>query len=206
MRFCPADYHAVVSSLHDAQIQVRVRLCVGCQTPVTLRVRHGTVHRKVCLLNVMQIFFEILMIMCSILLIDVICGRILSVKCIHTYTSLETCSRLLSTKSLHLYLVSQIIRTHVNVIKPVDFPSVRQRHRHQCFMLRNLCKIIRHFYRIQRRPQDRVIDRIFDFLTKHIHLEIQFPHAFYILFACHKCHNYYRLSFFIFSSISGPNH
>ena len=101
-----APYHdAVLPALYHPQEQIRVLLGVGCLGPIALGVGHGPVHRQVLPLYVQHEFFEVFVIVGTVLLVHLVGGGIHRVKRVHTHTPLEAGGRLLAQPALHLHLV-----------------------------------------------------------------------------------------------------
>ena len=76
---------------------------------VTLRVCHSAVNGVVMLLNVLEEFLEVLMVMGAVLLVDLIGGGEDGVEGVHAHAALEAGSGLLAQQTLHLHLVHQVL-------------------------------------------------------------------------------------------------
>jgi hypothetical protein len=140
----------VISSLYNAEVQIRIRLCVRRLGSVSLRVCHGSVDDKVFLLNILHELQEILMVMCAMCLVTLIGRAEYRVECVHSYASLEASRGLLAEQSLHLDLVSQVLCALMNMSKTVySLSDVGRHRRHQILILRLLCEIIGHTHGIQ---------------------------------------------------------
>ena len=194
MRFRTADNHTILAALNYMQEKIRIRLGVRRLAAVALRVGHRPVHGQVILLAVDHKLFESLMIICAVLFVDFIGGRKLSIKSIHSNAALEAGCRLLTAESLHFNLIAEIIGILMNVCKAVhDFSCVRGNGCHQLCILRILRQIISHAHRIERRPENRVVNRIFHFFSEHVDFRMHLADALNILLTCHKCHDIYLL-------------
>lgn len=87
---------------------------------VTLRVCHSAVNGVVMLLNILEEFLEVLMVMCSVLFICLIGCAVNGVERVHADTALETGCGLLSTESLHFNLLDQVIGALMDMCETVD--------------------------------------------------------------------------------------
>ena len=87
---------------------------------VTLRVCHSAVNGVVMLLNILEEFLEVLVVMSSVFLICLVSCAVNGVECVHADTALETGCCFLSAESLHLNLLDQVICALMDVCETVD--------------------------------------------------------------------------------------
>ena len=186
MSFCAADDDAVGAAFYDVEVQIGIFLCVGSQAAVALRVGHGAVNCKVLRLHPFHEGHEVVMIVSAVFLVDIIRRGEYGVESVHAYAALEAGSRFLAEETLHFYFVHQVSRALMNVRKAVyPFACIRRHNGHQILVFRHLSQVIGHADGIQRRTENRVVYRTFYFFAKHVYLQVQFSHAFNILFASH---------------------
>ena len=72
------------------------------------------------LLNILEEFLEVLVVMSSVFLICLVSCAVNGVECVHADTALETGCGLLSAESLHLNLLDQVICALMDVCETVD--------------------------------------------------------------------------------------
>ena len=97
------------------------------QRTVSFGVGHSAVDGQVFILNVLDKFFEIFMIMGAVFFIELIRGAVNGVKRVHTDAALEASRGFLSAEPLHLYLFNQILRALVNMCEAIDLFSCQRR-------------------------------------------------------------------------------
>ena len=181
-----AHHDSVRPPLHDPQEQIFVRLRVGRFSPVTLGVRHRAVHHQILVLDHLQELHKVLVIFCSLRLVQLIGRGEHRVKRVHPHTALKTCARLLSQKPLHLHLADQIVRALVQMGEPVDRLAGQGGFRgHQIRILRVLRQIVGHRNAVDGRADNRMIHPVLHLLAEHVHPGLQPAQTFNILFSCH---------------------
>ena len=173
----------------DVHEQVRVGLPARAQPPVALRVRHGAVHHQVVLLHVLQVAAEPGVIPCPQGAVHLVGDRIHRVERVHAHAALETAAGLLAEQALHLDLGHQVRRTLVQVREAVDLLAGQVgRRQHQVGVLGLLGQLVRHRAGVERRPDQRVVDQVFDLLAQNEHALLHGSQALDIIVSGHQCH------------------
>ena len=73
----------------------------------------------------------------------------------------------------------------MQMAEPVDrFTGQVRCRRHDILVLLHFGQFIRHGDGVERRPDYRMIDWIMNPFTHKIHLQVQLPEAFHVLFSC----------------------
>ena len=133
------------------------------------------------------------MIIRAALFIQLVSRAVNCVHCVHADAALEACRRLLSEETLHLDLLDQIVSALMDVGEAVDLlPGQMRGCSHQIFILRILRQLVCHGKGIQRRTDDRMINRIFNLLAEHPEVQMELSEGLDILVSCH--HNAKTLS------------
>ena len=189
MAFCAGHHNPVVSPLHNTDKQVRVRLQMRRQAPVPFRVCHSAIYREVLVLNHLQKFHQILVIVRSILFIHLKRGRKDRIEGVHPDTPLKAGGGLLTQQALHLHLLYQVLGRLVQMSKPVDFmPCQTGYSRHQLLISGVLGQRVGHGHTVDGGPNHRVVHPVVNLLSKQIHPCFKPAQAFDILLCCHQRH------------------
>jgi len=187
---CAADHDAAGAALHHMDVHIRVGLVMGGLGAVALGVGHGPVHRQVVILDVDQEFFEILMVMGAVLLVDLIGGGIHGVEGVHAHAALEAGGGLLTQQALHLHLFHQIIGGLMEMREAVDLVAGQAGGGgHELLILGVLCQRVGHGHAVDRGPDHGVIHPVVDLFAEHVHAGVQLSQGIDVLFRGHQCHS-----------------
>ena len=180
------NVNTVCRTLYNVQEQVGIRLLGRGQSAVALDVGHGAVNTPVIVLHIGPELDEILVILGAASLVRLERSRVNRVCRVHADTALEASCGLLSEQTLHLYLLNEIVRRLVQMGKTVYlFAGQIGRCRHQIFVLRILCQLVRCCKRVERRTHDRVVHYVLDLLAEAVQIEVQLSQGFDVLVFCH---------------------
>ena len=191
-----ADHDAVGAALHHVDVHIGIGLLMGSLAAVALGVGHSAVHRQVVVLDVDQELLEILVVVGSVLLVDLVGGGEHGVEGVHAHTALEATGGLLTQQALHLYLFHQILAGLVEVGKAVDFVAGQAGGGgHQVLILGILGQRVGHGHAVDGGADHGVIHPVVDLLAKHVDAGVQLTQGVDILFRGHQCHFRFLLKF-----------
>ena len=180
------NVNTVCRTLYNVQEQVGIRLLGRGQSAVALNVGHRAVNAPVVVLYIGPELDEILVVLGAARFIGLERSRINRICCVHADTALEARCGLLTEQTLHLYLLNEIVRRLVQMGKTVYlFAGQIGRCRHQIFVLRVLCQLVRCRKRVERRTNDRVVHDVLDLLAEAVQIEVQLSQGFDVLVFCH---------------------
>ena len=190
------NINAVRGALDNVQEQIRIRLLGRRQTAVALNVGHSAVNAPIVVLHIGPELDEILVVLGAASLVGLKGGGVNRVSGIHADTTLEARCGLLAEQTLHFYLFDQVVRGLVQMGKTVYLLAGQVgRCRHQIFVLRVLCQLVRCRKRVERRTNDRVVHYVFNLLAEAVQVEVQPPQRVDVLVFCH--HNIIFLVLFL---------
>ena len=196
MRLCTGDVNAVRGALNNVQEQVRVGLLGRRKAAVALNVGHRAVNAPVVVLYIGPELDEILVVLGTASLVGLKGGGVNRVSGIHADTTLEARCGLLAEQTLHFYLLDQVVRGLVQMGKTVYLLAGQVgRCRHQIFVLRVLCQLVRCRKRVERRTNDRVVHYVLNLLAEAVQVQVQLPQRVDVLVFCH--HNIIFLVLFL---------
>ena len=186
VRLRAGNVNAVSGALDNVQEQVGIRLLGRRQTAVALDVGHSAVNTPVIVLYIGPELDEILVVLGAASLVGLERSRINGVCRVHADTALEAGCGLLTEQTLHFYLFDQVIGGLMQMGKTVYlFAGQIGRCRHQIFVLRVLCQLVRCRKRVKRRTNDRVVHDVLDLLAEAVQIEVQLSQGFDVLVFCH---------------------
>ena len=163
----------IFALFHHMNIQIRISLLAGRKTAIAFRIGHCAIDSPISLLHFSQKVLKPLMIFCPQFQIHFKGDAVYCVDGVHPYAALETGRCLLSKQTLHLDFFDQIFRTLVQVTETIDLlPGQMRVCCHQVFIFRLFGQLIGRFDRVHRRPDNRMIHRIFHLFALQIHFEI----------------------------------
>ena len=190
------NVNAVRGALDNVQEQIRIRLLGRRQTAVALNVGHRAVNTPVIVLYIGPELDEILVVLGAASLVGLKGGGVNRVRGIHADTTLEARCGLLTEQALHLYLFDEVVGGLMQMGKTVYLLAGQVgRCRHQIFVLRVLCQLVRCRKRVERRTNDRVVHYVFNLLAEAVQVEVQPPQRVDVLVFCH--HNIIFLVLFL---------
>ena len=168
------------------QEQIRISLLGRSQRAVALDVGHSAVNSKVLVLYAGEELEEVLVVLGAACLVDLVGGGENSVHSVHAYAALEACCGLLAEQTLHLDLLDQVIGRLMHVGEAVDLLAGDVGGSgHQIFILRILSQLIGSGKGVQRRTDNRVINRVLDLFAEHVKVQMQLAKRLNILLFGH---------------------
>ena len=186
MSLSAGDVNAVRSALNNVQEQIRISLLGRSQRAVALDVGHSAVNSKVLVLYAGEELEEVLVVLGAASLVDLVGGGEYSVHSVHAYAALEACCGLLAEQTLHLDLLDQVIGRLMHVGEAVDLLAGDVGGSgHQIFILRILSQLIGSGEGVQRRTDNRVINRVLNLLAEHVKVQMQLAKRLNILLFGH---------------------
>ena len=190
------NVNAVRGALDNVQEQIRIRLLGRRQTAVALNVGHSAVNAPIVVLHIGPELDEILVVLGAARLVGFKGGGVNRVRGIHADTTLEARCGLLAEQALHLYLFDEVVGGLVQMGKTVYLLAGQVgRCRHQIFVLRVLCQLVRCRKRVERRTNDRIVHYVFNLLAEAVQVQVQPPQRVDVLVFCH--HNIIFLVLFL---------
>jgi hypothetical protein len=171
MRLGAADIHALVGTPAHMHEHVGIGLLVRCLAAITFRIGHRPADHEAGALHLRDKIDEAPVITGAVRRVDVESDGMQCIDRIHAHAALEAGTGQLPEPALHLVLQDQVLRTAGHMQKPVDaFAGVR---RHGGTKLRIAQRQFVGFsHRIDRRPDERVIDRLVNEFTEQEHAQL----------------------------------
>ena len=119
-------------------------------------------------------------------LVDLVGGGEYSVHSVHAYAALEACCGLLAEQTLHLDLLDEVVGGLMHVGESVDLLAGDVGSSgHQIFVLRVLSQLVGSGEGVERRADNRVVNRVLDLLAEHIKVQMQLAKRLNILLFGH---------------------
>ena len=180
------NVNAVRGALNNVQEQIRVSLLGRSQRAVALNVGHSAVNCEVLVLNAGEELEEVLVVLGAASLVNLVGGGEYSVHSVHAYAALEACCGLLAEQTLHLDLLDEVIGGLMHVGESVDLLAGDVGSSgHQIFVLRVLCQLVGSGEGVERRADNRVVNRVLDLLAEHVKVQMQLAKRLNILLFGH---------------------
>ena len=177
VRLGATDIDAFGSTTHDMKEEVRIGLLRRRSAAIALHVGHRTANDHVCALHARQELLEPRVVVGPALLVQIVCHRVQRVERIHADAALEARARQLPKTALHLVLHDEIAGARGDMEEAVYAATGEGRDGGSQFGIL-VREIVSLRDRVDRRPDDGVVDRLFDELAHQIDLQPTTPEAF----------------------------
>ena len=161
-----------------------------------LNVSLCTVSNKIIFLNVCDILFQSLVIVCATCLITVICYRIQSVHCICTHASLHTSAYSVADQTSHQLFLQQIVDRLVDMAASVVYAIFVVDNANIC-IIRVICCVIALFHNISAafNPVSQISFstlfsvRTVNLLSVKVYVRFHLEHSLFVLLIGSDCHS-----------------
>ncbi|MPM71903.1 hypothetical protein SDC9_118874 [bioreactor metagenome] len=179
---------AVFPALHHVDIGVGVGLLAGFEGAVALDVGHHAGDRQVVLLDVFEPVLEILMVMGSLGLVDVVGGGVDGLHGIAADApGAHTAAVLGGQPAHHLQALEEVVLCHLNVGEPADGLAREVGSRAQHRALRG--QLVSKGDGVDVRPGGGELHHVLDLLAEGVEVGLQVLHRLEILFLGHHKRN-----------------
>ena len=191
MGFGPTDHNPVVTSLHHVEIHVFVDLLMGGEGAVTFHIGDAGICSQIILLNVLEKFHEVVVILSAVFLIDVIGYNGQGRQAVQARAPLMACAYIITQFPVDLHPCHQVINTGRGQGEPAHrFINERAYGHRQIPVFIHVGHLVSCRRCLNACANTRVVNYVGDTFPEHICSGFQRPNRFNVFLFCLKTHGF----------------